>query len=105
MQLQSPKPLPQEPKIELLLPLQQNNKIKIKKIQPHPPSLLHPHPVLQFVAAKSLIFEPPKDFLQCYSMHYCLTAFHKNKKIFSHFVNLAFCELPPQTSYIFLIIL
>jgi len=38
----------------LLLP-QQLSKIKIQIIQEHPPSLLHPHPVLQFVAAKSLI--------------------------------------------------
>lgn len=31
-------------------------------IQLHPFSVPHPHPVLQFVAAKSLMFEPPKFF-------------------------------------------
>ena len=35
--------------------------------------------MLQFVAAKSLIFEPPKVFLQCYSMWYSLGTFLKNK--------------------------
>lgn len=70
MQLQSPHPLPQEPKIELL-PLQHDNKIKIRIMHPHPPSLLHPHPVLQFVAAKSLIFEPPNFF---YNAILCSTA-------------------------------
>lgn len=55
MQLESllPQPQPKLPK-PLLLP-QQLSKIKIQIIQEHPPSLLHPHPVLQFVAAKSLI--------------------------------------------------
>lgn len=55
MQLESllPHPQPKLPKL-LLLP-QQLSKIRIKIIQVPPPSLLHPHPVLQFVAAKSLI--------------------------------------------------
>ena len=72
MQLQS-LPLPHPPKGPF--PLQQVKRSKIMIIQLHPLSVPHPHPVLQFVAAKSLIFEPPKFFLQCYSMWQSLTAF------------------------------
>ncbi len=50
--LESPLHPPKPPKP--LFPQQQLNN-RIHKIQEHPPSLLHPHPVLQFVAAKSLI--------------------------------------------------
>lgn len=51
-----PKPPPKKP----LLPPQQQSKIKIMKIQLIPlllPLLSHPMP--QFVAAKSLMYEPP----------------------------------------------
>ena len=46
--------LPQKPP---LLPQQQLNKMMIQRIELHPPSL-HPHPP-QFVAAKSLMLNPP----------------------------------------------
>lgn len=64
MQLQSlppPHPFPHPPPKEPF-PLQQVKRSKIIIIQLHPPSFPHPHPVLQFVAAKSLIIEPPKSF-------------------------------------------
>lgn len=76
MQLQSlppPHPFPHPPPKPF--PLQQVKRSKIIIIQLHPPSFPHPHPVLQFVAAKSLIVEPPKVFLHCYSMWQGLTAF------------------------------
>jgi hypothetical protein len=56
MKLLSPQPFPQPfpPPKKPLLPLQQHNKMIIKKIDPHPLST-----ELQFVAAKSLILVPP----------------------------------------------
>lgn len=42
------------------LPLQQNKRIRIKKIQLLPPKMLEPHPQPQF--DKSPIYEPPNKF-------------------------------------------
>lgn len=39
-------------------PPQQHNNKMIQRIEPHPSS--HPHPLPQFVAAKSLMLNPPK---------------------------------------------
>ena len=64
IQLQS-LPVPQPPPKIPFPPPQHDNKSKMIIIQLHPLSVAHPHPVLQFVAAKSLIFEPPKNLYNC----------------------------------------
>lgn len=55
MQLESLLPHPHPPNPKPLLPPQQLKRSKIQIMQEHPLSPLHSHPVLQFVAAKSLI--------------------------------------------------
>lgn len=58
-QLLSPHPPPHPPKKEP--PLQQESKRMIRIMLLHPPDSphSHPHPLLQFVAAKSLIYKSP----------------------------------------------
>ena len=72
-----PPPHPLLPQNPPLLPQQQLNKMMIQRIELHPPSL-HPHPP-QFVAAKSLMLNPPNFFLHCilWNRGECVTVFEK----------------------------
>ena len=73
-----PPPHPLLPQNPPLLPQQQLNKMMIQRIELHPPSL-PPHPP-QFVAAKSLMLNPPNfSYTVSYVTEENVLQFLKNK--------------------------